>query len=908
MNSNSFVAGLMARGIGSDLAHRIETHFGDWVTLSAANLALLANHFTEEEVDAIRRAKARREIPRETIIRLVDECEWKCCLCWNSDSDAGVVIHHIHPHASQPDDSYENLIVLCADHHSKVHTRWELTRHPYPPELLLRRKGAFTAAIAAFKAGKRVAPGRERSITPGVLISPPLPPPHFVGRDTLAWEIARALRLRPSRVAVIGMGGVGKTALALKVADSCRESFPGGILWGEIAADSGGVPEILRSWIRSLGQNASGLQITEQFALFADLLTSRATASGRVLLMFDDANERVTKEMVELLSYLPADVSALITTRETTVAAALAATQFRIEPLERLSCRQLLESISGSPLVRTDEDAGNRLLSLLGDLPLAVELVARQIAVRERKPGFSIAGLCRQLEDFDSDILSFPGHRGIAISFALSYDNLDENEKRVFRSFGVFAHAPLDTTSVAAVADATDESTERLLDRLVTVSMLNWGNGLGDYRIHPLLHKYAEFLFNRSNATERRSVRLRFYHHFTSSARASSKDTRNNLEAIDRILPHLIKAIGYASADGDHPVVSETVLGLCVEMSFFTSRNLDRESIPLLEMAISATERLGDRNGESAFLGHLGTAYSRLGMLGEAIAHYERAIAIAKKMGNDYDLASHLQNLGGTLLSESQDLPRAERLLHDALDAAKRARNPDVVIGCLSSLGSLHRRVGNLSEAARLYSGAIEASKVAENRLAEGNNLSNLGLIMIDRGNDVPGERMIREALGIAVEVGDRRGEGNRTGHLGRLFFERATRLAPGPEQTTMLEIAREHTMTAMRIAQETGDTEKATCWTMNLGLVLSAEGKLAEATKELERALEASKAGGFAMLEAQTHFNLGTTLALQNQLDLAITHLASSSVLLRRMGSPLASHAKAYVERLNEMKSRAVG
>jgi len=397
-------------------------------------------------------------------------------------------------------------------------------------------------------------------------------------------------------------------------------------------------------------------------------------------------------------------------------------------------------------------------------------------------------------------------------------------------------------------------------------------------------------------------TRLRFYQYYTSTAIAVCQNSPNDLRAIDRILPNLVRAIQCAAASGDHFVVSETVLCLSAGMDFFTMRNLERESMALLELAIAASKHLGDRDRESAAIGHLGTAYARLGMIRNAVEHYERALAIARETGNDGDLASHLHNLGSTLLSEARDLPRAERLLHEALAAAKHSQNVDVVIGCFSALGSLHRQVGNLTEAARLYAGALEAARLAENRLAEGNSLSNLGLVTDQLGDAAEGERMIRDALAIAIEIGDKRGEGNRTGHLGGILLAKATRLPPGPEQSGALESARGHVATAMRIAEETGDAQKAGSWLMNLGHVCLLEGNGVEGIRQFEAELRVAEVGGFALLEAQARFNIGSVMARQGQLQSALGHFRASSALLRKMGSPIAAQAEAYVTRLSEM------
>ena len=366
------------------------------------------------------------------------------------------------------------------------------------------------------------------------------------------------------------------------------------------------------------------------------------------------------------------------------------------------------------------------------------------------------------------------------------------------------------------------------------------------------------------------------------------------------MLPNLTKALYCAAASEDHLVIVETLLGLCAEMGLFTSRNLERESMPLLELAITAAKHLGDRNGEAAFIGHLGSACSRLGMIREAVSHFESAIALVRTTGNNYDLASHLQNLGTTLLSEAKDLPWAEQVLQEALDAAERSRNVDVLIGCLSSLGSLHRDVGNLKEAARLYAGALKVSRLAKNRLSEGNNLSNLGLVADQLGNSAEAERMIREALAIAVEIGDMRGEGNRNGHLGGFLVAKALRLPPSPEQSGILSSARELITTALRLARETGDVEKAGAWEMNLGNICTLEGKFAEGITQFKIALGVATAGGFARLEAQVRFNLGLALVPMGEPRAALDHFRFSAALLRIMGSPMAAQVETYISRLN--------
>lgn len=793
MNIVPMVAGLVARGLESGLAMRIAQLYPDWNTFASASSADLSTRFAPEEVETIRLAKTRRSIPEATVRRLVEECHFRCCVCWNLDADAGVVIHHIESHATTLDDSYDNLIVLCPNHHSQAHVRMELARQPLPPDLLRAKKRDFISALAAWKAGDRVAPGRER--TPGTAISasPPAAPRHFVGRAGLMTELRERLATSGARVVLIGMGGVGKTALALRAAENVMEIHSGGVFWSDLFGAADGLRRTLRAWLRSLGHEAEPMELEQQLVLLGELLTERIARKGPVLLLLDDANEQMLEGLRELLEHLPPTATLLLTARELTVPTALGMAHVRIEPLDRASARELLRAVSASTLLDSEPQAVESLLGILGELPLAAELVGRQISLLEAKPGFSISWLCQKLKEFDSGLLSFPGHRGIAASFALSYDYLTTVEQSRFRALGAFALDDLDAVSVAAVVACNSQEAEQSLDRLVAVSMLGWAPAPATYRIHPLLHQYAEFLLGRQPEVERVGYAARHCQHFTGIACDASAEGKHDLNAIDRVLPNVTAAILRAHAHREHEAVTAAMLALWSDLSYFPIRNLEIESIPLLQAAADSARILGDAGKEAAFIASMGIVHDRTGKPTDAIACYERAIAISRPTGDLYDLASHLQNLGAALVHQAEDLPRAERVLNEALDLALKGENTDAAIGAMSTLGGLHRESGNFKEAAKAYRGSLEISRLARNRLSEGNNLSNLGLVLFELGQGEQGEKMVREALGIARELGDSRGEGNRTGHLGTILATRADSLPSGPERQHVLGQAREY-------------------------------------------------------------------------------------------------------------------
>jgi len=157
---------LISAGLSSEMAKKA-TKKGYTLeklsTLSQKKLAQVFGYVEEGTVEgsSVSEAVKRKPISSEIVKRLVLESDWKCCMCWDISKETPVIIHHINLHSKTNDDSYENLVVLCPNHHALAHSNWEISRHPLPPELLKERKNNWTQAIAEFKKGLRPAPTKE---------------------------------------------------------------------------------------------------------------------------------------------------------------------------------------------------------------------------------------------------------------------------------------------------------------------------------------------------------------------------------------------------------------------------------------------------------------------------------------------------------------------------------------------------------------------------------------------------------------------------------------------------------------------------------------------------------------------------------------------------------------------------
>lgn len=185
---------LLATGLDSAIAAKAIAAGLTLSRLRAANKKELDKLFTSHEVTGIRTALQRQVIAEDVIIALVEKCDWSCCVCWNLDKSDPVIIHHIVGHAKTADDTYENLVVLCLNHHGIAHSTWEISRPPLPATLIRARKAAFEVAVSEFKAGTRAAPGREGDG------SDPASQSDIEALNSIARFLSRAAVYRPFRV------------------------------------------------------------------------------------------------------------------------------------------------------------------------------------------------------------------------------------------------------------------------------------------------------------------------------------------------------------------------------------------------------------------------------------------------------------------------------------------------------------------------------------------------------------------------------------------------------------------------------------------------------------------------------------------------------------------------------------
>jgi transcriptional regulator with XRE-family HTH domain len=337
--------------------------------------------------------------------------------------------------------------------------------------------------------------------------APPLPP-HFVPRP----EVSQALKeqlladdpLHPGVLvvsAIHGMGGVGKSTLAAALAHDAEieQRFPDGILWITLYQQLNPLAA-LSTWIQALGDYTfRPINVEAASAHLRTLLRDKTS-----LLVVDDAWD-VAQARAFLVGGSRCKV--LFTTREALIAKAIGASLYTLDVMTPAQSLELLETRLGRNLVGVEKEQATTLSSVVGFLPLALELAAAQVA-----DGFSWGELLvdlqaeiARLEDLEvvgaSDVVDEREHKRLSLlgSFQLSLKHLPSDKYHAFVWIGVLPEGVYLTPMMMATLWETEvrlarENLRFLRDKALLLPGIPLADGSLTYRVHDLLHNLARRL------------------------------------------------------------------------------------------------------------------------------------------------------------------------------------------------------------------------------------------------------------------------------------------------------------------------------------------------------------------------------------------------------------------------------
>lgn len=615
----------------------------------------------------------------------------------------------------------------------------------------------------------------------------PPDPAGFIGRDVECAELDKALRLAQASAAapvvatISGPAGIGKTELAVHWAHRVADEFPDGCLYADLRGFSPGEPrlpgDVLAGFLRGLGTSGQlPDDLDERAAWYRSALAGR-----RLLVVLDNAYD---SDQVRPL--LPGATSCfvVVTSRSDLAGLSLRPGTHRIslDALPEPDQWELLRTHIGSR-VSDDPAAARELADRCAGLPLALRIMSAHAA---RQPDQPLAGLAADLsleQGLDQFDLGEPG-AALRTVFSWSDKHLPPRAAEDFRLLGTQPLAELDPHAAAALLGATPAAARHRLDVLARHHLVQRRAG-GRYGMHDLIRAYAGELSAEVRDRDRAVTRL-LDRYIATAARAAAllhpRDAEYEIDRghapiplddpaqarrwLDTEWPNLLTLAAFSANDGwpHHTIRLAATLRPHLDES-----GLHSDAVTLLGHTLHACRTTGDRGEEGATLYHLGVAHLRLGRLGEATEHHQRALQLCRATGDRYGEAGALNNLGNLMdrlgrfdeatdhYQQAQVLARELGLHHGEATllnnlgyvAARQARHDTAQDHCQRAL-DLYRELDDVGGAARA--------------------LVNLGMIahQLDRHDEAL--KRYQDSLALSREIGARGIEVEALNGLGETY------------------------------------------------------------------------------------------------------------------------------------------
>jgi tetratricopeptide (TPR) repeat protein len=501
--------------------------------------------------------------------------------------------------------------------------------------------------------------------------------------------------------AIAGMGGIGKTELALQYALKHwrEEAYPGGLCWLRAREEVG-------TQIISFARSCLDLTPPNDLELAEKVRWCwRRWRDGAVLLIFDDVQKY---EDVE--SFLPPQESRfkiLMTTRRYLSGSVHS---YEIKVLSEPASLELLRSLVSDGRIDQDLAVAKELCKWLGYLPLGLELVGRYLA---RKKGTSIAKLWQRLQEqklaakalmeAEPDMTR---SEGVAAVFELSWQELNEDAQRLAALLSLFALTEIPWSMVQqCLPEVNEEALEDLRDeQLVNASLLSFDRE-GVYQLHQLLREF--FAVKREQRSDAEEVQRKFYEVVIAEAeRVQEKPERSLLKESTIIIAHL-QAVMERLARLEQVLDSATCLFWIAALYSAQGRYGEAEPFSVRSLEIREQQLGAEHLDTATSLNGLATLYQWQGRYSEAEPFFVRSLSIREQQ-----LGAMHPNVAEMLYYLQGRYGEAEPLYLKSLPIQKQqlgTMHPDVALN-LNNLASLYYRQERYSKAEPLYLQALSIS------------------------------------------------------------------------------------------------------------------------------------------------------------------------------------------------------
>jgi tetratricopeptide (TPR) repeat protein len=682
----------------------------------------------------------------------------------------------------------------------------------------------------------------------------------FAGRGAQMDRLLEVLSAPGGHVeisAIDGMGGLGKTALAVHAAHRLTGRYPDGQIVVDMAGTSAAPLSPAQGLARIIRVFEPLMRLPEDVAELRPIYL-HVLRGKRVLLILDNALDGD-----QVAPLLPPEDCALIVTsrRRIAVGGVMRVDLDLLAPEEAVG---LLGAIAGEGRAKAAELS--RIAELCGLLPLAL-LIAGMFL--HASPHWSAKRFITALADERKRLgrLKLEGNADldVAASLALSVGELRRARPDLadhWHDLAVFP-ASFDTAAAGGVWDQPEEAADDALGVLLSRSMVLYDPAHQRWRLHDLMRDLAggqaavaALGAPTDLAARLAAARERHAEHYLGVLGLADElylegGAQSGLALFDRERRNIETGQAWAAeAAADDPAAARLLVTYPLfGASILYLRQHPRQRIAWLERAVTAARKIGDGYGMGNALDNLGLAYADLGETRRAIEHHEQALSITREIGNRRGEGNALGNLGNAY----------------------------------SKLGEIHRAIEHHEQ-------NLVIAREMGDRHGEGAALNNLGLAHAALGDPHRAIGHYEQSLVILQEIGDRRGEGDALNNLGNAY-------AALGETHRAIELYDQHLMIAREISDRGGEGSALG----NLGRAVAALGETRRAIELFDQHLMIAREIGDRGGEGNALGNLGSAYVALGDTRRGIAVLGEALVIFEAIESPYASETRATIARLEQ-------
>jgi tetratricopeptide (TPR) repeat protein len=590
----------------------------------------------------------------------------------------------------------------------------------------------------------------------------------FVGRSQELTQLKSLLAPEGSRIYLTGMGGVGKSELALQHANDSFDVYRGGILRLDARQGLDAMALQVVTFFRGRFPDVplpEDISPTELLPVCWSQWPASANPPEPVLLILDDQhgdNEGYAAER-QLLEGLPPRFRRLITQRETAPTTAQAIDLPLLKREASLELLALQAGQGGTERLQAEEQAADALCDAVGDLPLALVLLGARLSER---PDLQLGQLLADLQAKGPEAKALRqahpelgAKLGVVEALLISWEPLNEPAKSLALLLSVMAPAviPWELVEACRLPEQEVEEGSAFGDAQAELlrSQFLERSGAGLYRLHPLVRQFL-----RLQSQGEPELVGRWRKQFAAAVAGISRQR----------IPEVLSLVQVQALEGSLPhiqlVAEEFMDDLEEKDLIWPQTGLGRlaEQLGAVEEALSRYVQLLEYCELRLVPGHphIASTLNNLAKAQYSAHHLEEAEALLRKAieleeasyekGHSGSLGIYNNNLA-MVLEASGRLDEAEPLMRKALEIDEDTLGPShpYVASSLLNLGGLQQQMGRPAEAEPLMRRALaidEASYGPEHPIVA-TDLNNLALLLKDTGRLMEAEPLMRKVVQI---------------------------------------------------------------------------------------------------------------------------------------------------------------